>query len=88
MRIARAEGCENMLGARAGKFGGEFTYGELLQASYTAKPAKEFSSRFLAHARNFSERRAQPPAGTALPVEGNSEAMRLIANLLDQMQNW
>src|ERR1700689_4003347 len=85
--ISRAESRINMLGARAGKLGREFTYCELLQAGYAPKAPQEFSRRFLAHARNFSERRAQPSAGTALTVEGDREAMRLIPDLLDQMQD-
>src|SRR5690349_21905801 len=56
------------------------------------RDAAEFAQQALRRARphsgNFQQRRRSLPLAAALAVEGNREAMRFVANLLDQMQNW
>src|SRR5262249_61562810 len=47
----------------------------------------KFASGNFADSGNFSQRSAQTPARPALAVKSDCEAMRFVANLLDQLKN-
>ena len=71
----------------AGNFGGDFINGELAKAGDATEAAKELLRGAVADAGNFSEGSADAAAGAALAVKRDGETVRLVANLLDQVQH-
>ena len=58
----------------------------LADAGHAAEPPQQFSRGGRADPRQVEQLAAHLPAAAALAVEANSEAMRLVPNLLDQVQ--
>jgi hypothetical protein len=78
---------KDALGLRARHHGGKVFHSELAQPRNASEPAQKLLSRPRTHAGNLQKFAADLAAAAPLPVKGDGEAMRLIPDLLYEVQD-